>query len=325
MSKLFKLLFFCLIFTYSDIHAQFFVKDEESTKLIQSSILGVVKEEVEDKESKKYHKDPDLLKQYENELNTLNKYIKTVMDREWKFSQKIEYLTQEQADKILEEKNEKYCLLKVIQVQNYKMNDFYKPGSTSGFNTPQAWAYHMELVGHGHGLVIKWAGEPKKNMVASAFPIIGLSEGTITFMIDNLQNQLHDINDKGIDRISDLKKDVKSRAPKLKNKTLYIPKSLMADGLIKQIEKGKLDKYYQYKYKVVDNDELENAILSKDKEVAYLSVMPAYAETFGKELYNYFIVDAEDSRFLFMTGSAVAGANGKFHHGQLMMAEKDID
>jgi len=56
-----------------------------------------------------------------------------------------------------------------------------------------------------------------------------------------------------------------------------------------------------------------------------LSILPAYAEIYGKELYNYFIVDAEDSRFLFMTGSAVAGANGQFHHGQLMMTDKDVE
>jgi len=70
---------------------------------------------------------------------------------------------------------------------------------------------------------------------------------------------------------------------------------------------------------------LEKAILNKDKGVAYLSILPAYAEIYGKELYNYFIVDAEDSRFLFMTGSAVAGANGQFHHGQLMMTDKDVE
>lgn len=325
MKSLFKLLSLLFLLSSSNVFAQFIVKDEESAKIIHSATLGIVKVEVEDRDSKQYKKNPDLLKNYEEELNVLNEYIKKVVDRDWTYSKNIEYLTQAQADKILDEKNEKYCLLQIVQVQNYKMNDFYRPGSMSGFNSLNDWAYHMALVGNGHAMVIKWAGDPKKEIVRSAIPIIGMSEGTITFMVNNLQNQLYDVSNKGIDKISDLKKDVKERTPKLKTKTLYIPKTLMADGLAKQVEKGNLDKYYHYKYKVVDNNELEEAILSKNKDVAYLSIMPAYAEIYGKEVYNYFIVDAEDSRFLFMTGSAIAGANGQFHHGQLMMAEKDIE
>ena len=44
----------------------------------------------------------------------------------------------------------------------------------------------------------------------------------------------------------------------------------------------------------------------------------------GKTLYYYFIVDAKDGRFMYMTGMAVAGANGQFHHGQLMQVNKKL-
>jgi len=170
MKALFNLLAICFILSFSQTEAQFIVRDIDYAQKIQSSILGVVKYEVKDKNAKHFQKNPDLLKQYEDEVNTLNAFIKNVIAREWKFSGEVEYLTMAQADKILDENDKTYCLLQVEDIQNYKMNDFYRPGATSGFNSPTDWAYHMALTGHGHALVIKWGGEPKKEIVRSAFP-----------------------------------------------------------------------------------------------------------------------------------------------------------
>ncbi|MTI32625.1 hypothetical protein [Xanthovirga aplysinae] len=312
-----------LAISISPIKAQFFGKDIEDANKIKSSILGVVAYEPGERILKQFRKDPERLKQYKEEVLQMNQMIKEAMEKEWSFSGKLEFLTQEQADKIIDEKNEDYCLLQVQKVKNYKMNDFYSPNPNFGFNSAADFAYHMQMVGKNNALLIKWGGKPKIEIVRTPFPKIGVSKGGILFMVNNLQNQLVDLTEGGINKISKLKKDVKSRTSKLRDKTLLIPKSLMSKGLSKQIEKEKLNKYYPNKYKVVDEKELDEIILEKNKDYAYFSILSAFAEMKGKELYNYFIVDAEDSRFLFMTGSAVAGANGQIHHGQLMMAERD--
>ena len=303
---------------------QHVVADKEDAEKVKNNPLIVVLMGEDEKVVSKLTKNPENLKNYREGIEKYNAYLKDAVEREWKFSQEVVFILPGELEKVKAERNDRFCQLESAEVRNYKMGDFYSSSSNSGFNSSSDLAYHLSTTANTNGLAIKWAGSPKNDIVQTYFPAMGLSKGSMTLMIQNLQNQLEDALINDITKISDWKKDAEKRTPELKDKTLLILEETMSNGLTKAIEKGDLGKYYGPKYEVVNFDQLEKYIIEKDDRYAYTWIIPAGAQSQGKTLYNYFIVDAKDGRFMYMTGMAVAGANGQFHHGQLMQVNKKL-
>ncbi|MCG8310273.1 MAG: hypothetical protein MI975_22960 [Cytophagales bacterium] len=304
--------------------AQHFVSDKEDAIIVKNNTLMVVLMEKDEKAIKKLAKKPEELKAYEQSVDMFNDYLKKAIQNEWSYSKNVEYISQDEAEHLKRRKDPGYCLLETVELRNYKLGDFYSPDPSGGFNSPHDLAYHISQVDKTNALAIKWAASPKKEIACSYFPAIGISMTSVTFMIQHLRNQLEDAVAKDLTRVSRLKKYVKGRTGELANKTLLIPEPLLSKGLKKAIEKGTIDKFYDYQVEVVDVTRHEKYVLEKNGNYAYAWVIPARAQRRGKTLFNYFIIDAKDGRILYLTSKAVVGANGLFHQGQLLLVNNRI-
>ncbi|MBT1703720.1 hypothetical protein [Chryseosolibacter indicus] len=316
------ILFNCL--TTLIAQPSFTVSDKEDARKIKETVLAVVIKQTDEKTIKRLSKKPEDLKSYETSITSLNKFIKDAVSKEWHFSNEVRYITEEEAQKIKDEKNGDYSLLEVTEIKNYKVGDFYSPNANYGFNSARDLAYHMSSSGKSTALVITNGKNPNKEIVYSYLPAVGVSPGTVTFMILHLENQLNDCLTRDINSLSDLKKDIEKRKDALKTKTVIIFDPLISKGLQKTIDKKELEKHYKYKYSVVPFEKADELIASKNKDYAYIWAVPAGASNGGRELFNYYFIDGEDARILFMTGTAVVGANGDFHQAHFAMANKSL-
>ncbi len=315
----------CILAIVSKAQPSFTVSDKEGARIIAKSILAVVAEEKDEKEVKKLSKKPEELKAYEQGIEKFNSFLKEVVQKEWDFSKEVKFISKAEAEKLKEAKNPDYCLLSLIDVKNYKMGDFYSPNPNHGFNSARDMAYHLRPDGRSVALAITRASRPKDEIVVSFLPAVGVSKGSITFMVCNVENQLRDCVDKDVTKLGNLKDEIEKKRPNLKKKTLLIFDPLISKALKKTIDKNELSKYYDYKSEVVSFERADEIIASKNPDYAYIWVIPAGAVSGSKILFNYFIVDAEDARPMFLTGQAVVGANGDFHQFHFMKVNKKID
>jgi hypothetical protein len=101
----------------------------------------------------------------------------------------------------------------------------------------------------------------------------------------------------------------------LKEKTLFLDKELLKDGLTEE----KIKEIYPYSFKIVNSTEIENAILQQIAEVAYIAFIPdpqkAQGDTFGfvtvtKKEYIQCVVSAYDGTDYIdsSTGSRLKGS-----------------
>jgi hypothetical protein len=324
--KKFNYLIGVLLFAVT-LNAQpsFTISDKEGALAIKKNILAVVLEEEDSKEVKKLTKKPDELKSYKQSIIKFNDLLKSVIQKEWSFSKEVKFITQSEAEKLKDEKARGYSLLYLNEVTNYKVGDFYSVNKNYGFNSARDLAYHMSFNGRSLALSIANTTKPKDEVVTSFLPAVGISQGSLTFMAANLQNQLADCLYRDITKLRDLKDDVEKRRPSLKEKTLLIFDPLISVPLQKVIDKKEISKFYDYKYEVVTFEKAEQIIASKDKSYAYVWVIPAGAVSNGRMLFNYFIIDAADSRPLYLTGKVVVGSNGDIHQYHLMNVNKKVE
>jgi len=302
----------------------FTVSDKADAKAIAKSILAVVVEERDEKVVKKLSKKPDELKTYDEGIVKFNMLLKEAIEKEWDFSKEVKFISKIEAEKLKQEKDPNHCLLFLTEVKNYKMGDFYS-SPRSGFNSARDLAYHMSSDGRSVALAITQASRPKDEIVVSYLPAVGISKGTMTFMVCNIENQLRDCIDKDVTKFGNLKDEIEKRRPGLQKKTLLIFDPLISNALKKTIDKNELPKYYNYKTEVVSFEKADEIIASKNPDYAYIWVIPAGAVSGSKILFNYFIIDAEDARPMFLTGQAVIGSNGDFHQFHLTKVNKKID
>lgn len=332
LSKLAFIITIASILKFSSTFAQpsFTTSDKETAAKISKSTLAVVMKSKDEKLLNKLKNKPDKLKAYEESVDAFNAYLKQAVEKEWNLSAQVKFITEQEADALKESKDPAHFLLEITDIKNYKMGDFYMPNNANGnytganiANKARDQAYHFSSSGKSVALSISPASRPNKELVFSYLPLAGISQGTVTFMALHLKNQIVDCL-KGITGVSDLKKDVAKRNSKLKDKTLLIFEPLISNGLQKTIDKKQVSENYPYKYEVVSFEKVEEVIVNKDSKFAYIWVVPAGAVVNGGQVYNYFIIDGEDGRALFMTGRGY-DAFGGFHQGHLRMANKGID
>lgn len=300
----------------------FTASDKETARKISQTTLSVVMKEAEEGDTKKL-KNPAELQEYLNSIKRLNELLRNSIEKEWNLSKTVEFVSEQEGGSIKKEKSAGHFLLEVRQVKNYKMGDFYGMPNTGSLQQSQSMLYHLSPSGKTYALSISPASRPGSELVVSYFPLAGLSPGSVTLMVRHLKNQITD-GMKGITSLSDLKKDVDKRSVKLKSKTLLIFDPLISDGLSKVIKKGDLKEHYPYPYKVASFEEVDEAITKKDPNYAIIWVVPSGAVGQSGALYNYFILDVEDGRPLFMTGRGF-DIDGGFHQGHLRAAARGTD
>ncbi len=328
-TKLYKvLLTICLTLYITALWAQpsFTTDDKTEAAALKKGKLAVVVQEQDDKVVKKLAKKPDELKKYEESIQLFNAYIKKAVEQEWSLTKEVSFISQAEAEQAKTAKPPGLYLMEVTEVKNYAMGDFYLANqSNKGFqNTPRDRAYHLTIGGKSIGLAVYAAAKPNREFLMSYLPAAGLSQGAVTFMVRHLQNQVNDCLEQNITGMSALRNDIDKREASLKDKTLLLFEPLISTPLQKVMDKKELGEFYPYTTEVVSYERLEEVIASKDNKYAYIWVVPAAAWANGRMLFNYFIIDAADSRMLFLTGTSVANANGQFHPMQLKMVKKRV-
>ncbi|WKN40611.1 hypothetical protein [Tunicatimonas pelagia] len=305
------------------LQAQFVPADKELAHKVKECKLAVVFLE-EDEKMVQYFtkKEPEGLEKYQTVVSEFNTFLKEAIEEEWNISKKIEFVTSSQVEHLRSSKDPDYCILEVTKQKNYKMNDFYSSNPRYGFNSLSDWSYHRSFVGKSSMLKLSWAGNPKQEIALSYVPEVGIPRVGIRFMVQHLENQIVDCVDHEIAKVKALKKSVEVRGESIGQKTVLLYDYIIGKPLKKQIEKGKLEKFYQYPLEVVDSLKLENIVVNHRDGYAYPIIVPAGAENHGKELYNYFFVDSADGRILSMTGMS-GGENGAINIYHLYKLNKE--
>lgn len=305
------------------LKAQFVPANKELAHKVKECKLAVVLLE-EDEKTIQYltKKKPEDLKKYRAVLSEFNTFLKEAVEKEWDISKEIEFTTSSQVEHLYSSKDPDYCILEVAKQKNYKMNDFYSSNPRQGFNSLADRSYHYSLVGKSSLLKLSWAGSPKREIASSYVPEVGIPRVGITFMVQHLENQIVDYTNHEIEKIKDLKKSVKVRGKSIGQKTVLLYDHIIGKPLKKQIEKGKLEKFYQYPLEIADSSRIENIVINHRDGYAYPIIVPAGAENHGKELYNYFFVDSTDGRILSMTGMS-GGENGAINNYHIYKLKKE--
>lgn len=322
--RAFCMIFFTLCITTLWAQPSFTIDDKAEAAALKKGRLAVVVQERDEKVVKKLEKKPDELKKYEASIGLYNTYIKNAIEQEWNLTKEVTFISQAEAEQAKAEKTPGLYLLEVTEVKNYKIGDFYTTSPTNPFNTPRDWAYHLTRSGNSTGLAVYAAARPNREFLISYLPAAGLSQGPVTFMVRHLQNQVNDCLNKNITGMSSLRDAIDKREASLKEKTLLLFDPLISSPLQKVLDKKELGEFYPYATEVVSYERLEEVIASKDNKYAYVWVVPAAAWANGRMLFNYFIIDAADSRMLFLTGTSIANANGQFHPMQLKVVKKRV-
>ncbi len=301
------------LFTFAfsvSAQAQFAATSKEDALSIKNTKLAVVVKGEDVKKLKRLASKPEELASYRKALSDANAWLEQAVRKEWDFSKEVSFISEAEAEKIKDSKDAGYSLLEITEVKNYKMGDFYMANKNTSFNTPQAQAYHFSASGNTPSFAIAHAASPNKEIAVAYMPALGLSLGSITSMLQHLENQLEDCVNFGVTSFSDQKKEIAKRAALLKGKTLLLCKDIMSESLEKSNETGDIKELYKYPYKVVSSAELDEYISKEDGNYAYAWVIPAGAVNQGTVLYNYFIMDAKDGRILYVTGKTQIRANG---------------
>jgi hypothetical protein len=317
----------------------FSARSKESAQAIMKTTLAVVIKEKDEKTMRKLSKKLEDLKNYQESVDAMNEYLKAAVEKEWNISKEVKFITEAEAAE-LEKKESPGYLLIVTEKSNYKIGDFYTAymsdymRSRNSTNTAErsmaehnmrlSQSYFNSNAGKTLALAIVPAEKQSREEVYSYLPAVGISPGAFTYMVCHLKNQVLD-GAKGVTGMGDVKDEIEKRQGRLKSKTLLIYDPLISKGLRKTLDGNKIKEDYPYAIEEVSLDRVEEVIANKDSKYAYIWVVPAAAVSQGgAEVFNYFIIDAADSRPLFLTGSAAMGASGKFHQMQLRDAAKKL-
>lgn len=130
-----------------------------------------------------------------------------------------------------------------------------------------------------------------------------LAKRDIAFAINFIQNHFR-ARKEGKLRIGTFYHEIKENMGKLETKTLLLDKMLMD----KKLQENDIPANYTFQYKVSDQKEIENAIMTNDNRYAYVEIVPIGG---GYDVKLHFVVDCETGLIL-SYGDFFNGAFDKF-------------
>lgn len=305
--------------------SQWTVDEKEKVSVVKNSTIAVVIKEYDQKVLNDLRKKPNEQSDYKEGIDLFNKSLKDVMEKDWRYSNGIVFVTEEEARKLKEMRTKGYCIMDLIELDNYKMGDFYSSKPNNPFNTLANRSYHLSHTGKLLALVIRSAENSKETLVSAHLPSLGFSYTSVKFMIQFIQHQMEYCEANGITKYPQLKKLVSSRSSGGRNKTLLLYDPLIGKSIKKDIEGSGLKKVYPGSTEVIDVDKLNSIVSEKDARYMYILTVPSGAEDHGIVLHQNFVVDALDGSILFINDKTVPGSVGQFHEYHLKQLSKVIN
>ncbi|MEM9023774.1 MAG: hypothetical protein AAGB22_08525 [Bacteroidota bacterium] len=223
----------------------------------------------------------------------LNASLRVAVDSFWTFNRVVEYLPLEEAKKKAKE-DDKLMVLSI--------------GSTTSKSlTHDRVQYSYRYVSKGKTVEIS---RGKKAILKQHIPAYGKDEAVsaeaIGFGLAAMQHICSTMVRKKLKNSLKLKSTLKESSTRIRSKTLYIPEGWLSEKL----DKSAVKDLYGGKVKVVSYEEWRDAILTKQKGIAYTMVVPVPIG--GDYVYVHYLMDAEKGRLyaaLQKTGVKVQGIN----------------
>lgn len=279
-------LFLISIISLPTAQAQFGFGKLEDVQQIQKAPLFVVLLNSNEKKVKKLSKKDDgKLEQYRADIEAYNTAVKNAFQNSWSFSSDIRFITGEELDQIDTRENKgKYAYFKqLIDVGNPGIMFDHK-GAITTYN------YAIYLTGKN------------KPVYSFMYSTILPNEADFKLISQQIQGYLktrESLKTKEKSR-KEILAEIKANAPLLKEKTLLIEEESLSKSVLESI--GDL---YKYPFKIVSKDEIDQAIISDAKDIAYLRIIPVGQITensgilkISNLVFMQYVINAENGEYL---------------------------
>lgn len=273
------------VITLTSAQAQFGYGKLEDVQQIQKVPLFVVLMSSDDKRIKKLSKKEDgKLELYLADIEAYNTALKNAFQNSWSFSNEIRFITDKELEKFDTKDNKrKYAYFKQIIDKN-PGNIFDHKGDITTYN------YAVYLTG--------------KNKPVYSFMYMTILPNEADFKLISQQIQVY-LKSRELLKTKEKSKkellaEIRANAPLLKEKTLLLEEESLSKDVLQSL--GEL---YKYPYRIVSREEIDDAILSNAKDIAYLRIIPfgQIADNSGlvkisNLVYMQYVINAETGEYL---------------------------
>ncbi|MBK9732806.1 MAG: hypothetical protein IPO83_16260 [Chitinophagaceae bacterium] len=278
-------------------------------------------------------KNVDAITAYKKALEKYNVTMKAVMDKYWKFSDQILYMTPDEITTLIDSKSTEYVIIRCATTSigtgmiHNGSGAAYNPGGTQMVATSEYggnlnWSY-TELkeenweddrdYWNGNTIMEFWRVEKMKkglmktpDVVARvALPEIFPDTASVVYGVKMVQHYLKSsLRTEKINYVQQLKADYAL----VRSKTVYV----RSDRLDPELSEQEVKKIYTYPIRIVSKSEYETAIFNGEDGNAFIVIAPqvvalTYAfHSGGSALFNNYVFDVYLSRSLVMIGPPIS-------------------
>jgi len=279
-------------------YAQFDTPQKPDVNTIKSKILLVETQEEVTRTLMDLRPTPDLQQRYKDGVANFNQLMQTVVDKNYKFGKKVEYMTAPKVAALVRDgKAGKYAILHYT-VQNSKV-DPMDIGPVYGSEYNDSVRDYSKSKGYGV-LSVQLVNSDKKlvDIYSVSFPVAYPSGADLTYAIQMMQYVFGKVMKTPDYQIKDFRAEMEKNNRALKRRTLLIAKSQISSKTTLQ----DLKEEYYHPIQIVDYKAIDDAVMNNDSNYAYVEVLPMKATPTmsGKinVLLRDLVLDAKDGRVM---------------------------
>jgi hypothetical protein len=262
-----------MLFLFShEVKSQYVNCGWDNAMALKNKTILVGLEEVQQSTIAYFKNDTNYLHQYRSEIEGLNEALKKVVKTHWTYSQNPEFMPLSEARKLLKENKGKYAIVHFEEKEN---DVTYTPSrKLNGDHPIVGWSKHQEKWEYNYNLrdrvksivVNKLVLDAPKTIIEVYLPKRIASLGDLAFGIQHMQYLLNSLSKKN----PTTEKILFDRA--IQTRASLARKTLMIDRKETRLGFTEIQNFYSYKIKMVNYQEIENAVLLKDTSVAFITL-----------------------------------------------------
>lgn len=322
MNKAFSTTFLLIALLISKVSlAQFGLGEIKDIEAIEKRNLIVMIEEPNVKVMNKLGKKPKLgtVVEYKADLELYNENIKKAIAEYWPYNAATaEYKTYKEILALKKKGNKKYTVVYCVTAE---------PGYSSAYSYSNGLSWDKDIKKDYEDrkednfthfvvtLIEKFEDKPVYytplfDVFPSKSSLINAIANTCLYFDTRIKIKK---NGEKVKPGEEMNKIIEENAPALEKRTLLIKK----EWLDKELTEAKIKELYPYDFKICTKEEMEEAILSKDKTKAYFVVLPiVFTGSKTYHFYYHYVFDCQNSHIMSFvtpsTGSMLsAGYTGK--------------
>lgn len=318
------LIVFCLVLSALTLSAQKFdvgietrysdIKSYNKNKLVVEVLANDAKAIA--KLTKAQKDEPNALRDYQNFVKSYNKNIKIALDKYWKLTDTIMYLTPKEIKRLSESRERKVIVLSATEIGGPD-NFITRLGGTAIQLSIRNLGKSISEADYKIIMPYSFSRVSRNNPLTDYLFTINMTVRNLNYMVDKKTTS---------DIFDFMESEAMKNCKKQDKKVLLIDEVLVSS---KADNKGIRKYYKRKKFKIVKNKNkeiLESSIMNGNSDNSYLVLIPfsTFTNPFGREKKTYIscykvIVDAADGTVLNYTeGKAKASPDGS------LLQEKDF-